>query len=150
MPLSLSPLKKRVAVVKEKVSPTKAICENEMYQSKPQTQICIFEAQIYSFLLSVMEDLKLQGVKEKDILYLNLDKRGYRKIKTPDALENAIKALITDDDYKYLFIDEVQNVDGFEEVINGFREDGNFSIFIIGSNSLFGRDDRILNLYLRA
>ena len=65
-----------------------------MYQSKPQTQICIFEAQIYSFLLSVMEDLKLQGVKEKDILYLNLDKRGYRKIKTPDALENAIKALI--------------------------------------------------------
>lgn len=87
------------------------------------------------FLLSVMEDLKLQGVKEKDILYLNLDKRGYRKIKTPDALEEAIEALITDDDYKYLFIDEVQNVDGFEEVINGFREDGNFSIFITGSNS---------------
>ena len=82
-----------------------------------------------------MEDLKSQGVKEKDILYLNLDKRGYRKIKTPDALEEAIEALITDDDYKYLFIDEVQNVDGFEEVINGFREDGNFSIFITGSNS---------------
>ena len=87
------------------------------------------------FLLSVMEDLKAQGVKEKDILYLNLDKRGYRKIKTPDALEEAIEALITDGDFKYLFIDEIQNVDGFEEVINGFREDGNFSIFITGSNS---------------
>ena len=87
------------------------------------------------FLLSVMEDLKKQGVSAKDILYLNLDKRGYRKIKTPDALEQAIEALITDNDYKYLFIDEVQNVDGFEEVINSFREDGNFSIFITGSNS---------------
>ncbi len=87
------------------------------------------------FLLSVMEDLKKSGVSEKDIIYLNLDKRGFRKIKTPDALEEAIEALITDNDFKYLFIDEVQNVDGFEEVINGFREDGNFSIFITGSNS---------------
>jgi predicted AAA+ superfamily ATPase len=87
------------------------------------------------FLLSVMEDLKASGVNEKDILYLNLDKRGYRKIKTSDELENAIEALITDDDFKYLFIDEIQNVTGFEEVINGFREDGNFSIFITGSNS---------------
>lgn len=87
------------------------------------------------FLLSVIEDLKEQGVPEKDILYLNLDKRGFRKIKTPDALEETIESLITDNDFKYLFIDEVQNVDGFEEVVNGFREDGNFSIFITGSNS---------------
>jgi len=87
------------------------------------------------FLLSVMEDLKARGVPEKDILYLNLDKRGYRKIKTADALESAIDALVTDNDFKYLFIDEVQNVEGFEEVINGFREEGNFSVFITGSNS---------------
>ena len=87
------------------------------------------------FMLSVMEDLKKSGVNEKDIIYLNLDKRGYRKIKTPDALEAAIEDLITDGDFKYLFIDEVQNVIGFEEIINGFREDGNFSIFITGSNS---------------
>lgn len=87
------------------------------------------------FMLSVMEDLKSQGVKEKDIIYLNLDARVNRKIKTPDALEAAIEALISDDDYKYLFVDEVQNVTGFEEVVNGFREDGNFSIFITGSNS---------------
>ena len=87
------------------------------------------------FLLSVIEDLKKSGVTEKDIIYLNLDKRGYRKIKTPDALEEAIEKEITDDDFKYLFIDEVQNVVGFEEVVNAFREDGNFSIFITGSNS---------------
>lgn len=87
------------------------------------------------FLLSVIEDLKASGVKEKDIIYLNLDKLGYRKIKTADALEQAIQVLIKDGDFKYLFIDEVQNVKGFEEVINGFREEGNFSIFVTGSNS---------------
>ena len=47
---SLSPLKKRVSVVKKKATVAKVVCEYEMYQSKPQTQICIFDAQIYSFL----------------------------------------------------------------------------------------------------
>ena len=33
-----------------KYSNLSKLCEYEMYQSKPQTQICIFESQIYSFL----------------------------------------------------------------------------------------------------
>ena len=87
------------------------------------------------FLLSVMEDLEKSGVAEKDIIYLNLDKRGFTNIKTPEALESALNARITDDHFKYIFIDEIQNVKGFEQVVNAFREDGNFSIFITGSNS---------------
>ena len=87
------------------------------------------------FLLSVMEDLKDSGVAEKDIIYLNLDKRGFTNIKTPEALESALNARITDDHFKYIFIDEIQNVKGFEQVVNAFREDGNFSVFITGSNS---------------
>lgn len=87
------------------------------------------------FLLSVIEDLKQSGVADKDIIYLNLDKRGFTKIKTPEALEAAIEERIKDDSFKYILIDEVQNVAGFEETINAYREDGNFSIFITGSNS---------------
>ncbi|MBQ3537773.1 MAG: ATP-binding protein [Clostridia bacterium] len=87
------------------------------------------------FLLSVIDDLKDSGVQEKDIIYLNLDKRGFMGIKTPEALEAAINERISDDDFKYIFIDEIQNVRGFEQVVNAFREDGNFSVFITGSNS---------------
>ncbi len=87
------------------------------------------------FLISVIEDLKDRGVADKDIIYLNLDKRGFTNIKTPKALEDALNERITDDDYKYIFIDEIQNVSGFEQVVNAFREDGNFSVFITGSNS---------------
>ena len=36
---------------------------------------------------------------------------------------------------KYLFIDEVQNVEAFEEAVNEFRAEGGFSIFITGSSS---------------
>ena len=35
---------------KKKALGAKEVCEYEMYQTKPQTQNCNFEAQIYSFL----------------------------------------------------------------------------------------------------
>ena len=87
------------------------------------------------FMLSVMNDLLSSGVPEKDIIYINLDKRGYKSIKTPEELERVIDDKITDDDFKFIFIDEIQNVEGFEEVVNAFREEGECSVFITGSNS---------------
>ncbi|WP_291532987.1 ATP-binding protein [Bifidobacterium sp. UBA6881] len=86
-------------------------------------------------MASIVEELRKRGVADKDVIYLDLDKRGNRSIKTPDQLEAAIESRLIDDDFKYLFIDEVQNVKGFEEVVNAFNTDGGFSIFITGSNS---------------
>ena len=86
------------------------------------------------FLLSVIKDLKNNGVPESNIININLDKRGFKSIKTADKLEEVIDGYITDNEKKYIFIDEIQNVKGFEEVINAYREDGH-SIFITGSNS---------------
>lgn len=86
-------------------------------------------------MATIVEELKERGVPEKDIVYLDLDKRGNRSIKTPDQLEATIESRLVDDDFKYLFIDEVQNVRGYEEVVNAFNTDGGFSIFITGSNS---------------
>ena len=86
-------------------------------------------------MASIVEELKKRGVADKDIIYLDLDRRGNRSIRTPDQLESAIESRLIDDGFKYLFIDEVQNVKGFEEVVNAFNTDGGFSIFITGSNS---------------
>ena len=84
---------------------------------------------------TIAEELRSSGVKEENIVYLNLDKRGFKSIKTADKLESVIDSLCTAKGVKYLFIDEIQNVDGFEEVINAFREEEEYSIFITGSNS---------------
>ena len=88
-----------------------------------------------SLMMMIADEIREKGVDESHIIFLNLDQRGYRKIRTPDQLEELIEKRITDQRLHYLFIDEIQNVKGFEEVINGFREDGNCSIFITGSNS---------------
>jgi hypothetical protein len=88
-----------------------------------------------SLMETIADELKQSGVAEDNIIYLDLDKRENRKIKTSDQLETLIESKIKNNKRNYLFIDEVQNVMDFEEVINGFRSDGGFSIFITGSNS---------------
>lgn len=98
------------------------------------------------FLQSIMNELLLRGINEKNIIDINLDSRKYKDIKTPDQLEILIDSMIVSDDFNYIFIDEIQNVDGFEEVVNAYREDGNFSIFITGSNSYLLSGERSTKL----
>lgn len=89
-----------------------------------------------SYLLkSIILELKDLGIPDKDIIYIELDKKEYNDIVTTKQLEKAIDSKITDNDFKYLFIDEVQNVKGYEKIINSYREEGNISIFLTGSNS---------------
>ena len=88
-----------------------------------------------SLMETISEELIEAGVSKDNIIYIDLDKRGYKWIKKSADLEKVIEDKGTESGLKYLFIDEIQNVSGFEEVINGFRTDGGWSIFITGSNS---------------
>lgn len=88
-----------------------------------------------SLMETIAEELKEAGVPESNIIYLDLDRREYKNIKSADQLDSLIESSSHILGKKYLFIDEIQNVDGFEEVINGFRSEGDYSIFITGSNS---------------
>lgn len=93
-----------------------------------------------TILKTIMNELLEQGVKEENIIYLPLDRRGYKNIKTPQQLEDAIESRIKEEDFYYIFVDEVQNVHGFESVIQAYVEDG-FSIFLTGSNSYLLSDE---------
>ena len=84
---------------------------------------------------SIAQELHENGIDDNHIVYLDLDLRKYRKIKTVDQLEKLIDERTPKEGLTYLFIDEVQNVTEFEEVVNAFREEGRHSIFITGSNS---------------
>lgn len=89
-----------------------------------------------SLMETICDELKqTMGVKDEQIIYIDLDSRKNRNIKTADALETLIESQTMPKEKIYLFIDEIQNVDSFEEVINGYRTDGGYSIFITGSNS---------------
>ena len=88
-----------------------------------------------SLLETIIEELKNSGIKDNDIIEINLDKRPYKNIKTPEQLDKLIESYINDNDFKYIFIDEIQNVKGFEEIVESYRSENRYSIFITGSNS---------------
>ena len=94
-----------------------------------------------SFILKgIINELRSNGVNETDIIYIPLDKRGFKNIKTPEQLEEKIESMIDNEEFKYLFIDEVQNVKGFESVVQAYAEEG-FSVFLTGSNSCMLSDE---------
>ena len=100
-----------------------------------------------TLLKMIAEELLQVGIKKENIIFINLDKRPYSRVGHPEVLEEIIDE---ETQYingtKYLFIDEVQNVKDFERVINSFREEGDFSIFITGSNSYLLSGDLVTKL----
>ena len=88
-----------------------------------------------SIMNMIAGEILTGGVKEDNILYFNLDKKPYDTVTTAEELDALIAENSKADGIKYLFIDEIQNVEGFERVINSWREERDFSIFITGSNS---------------
>ena len=89
-----------------------------------------------SIMELISKELIKKCVAKENIIFIKLDKKGYKSIKTPEKLELAIDKLAKGvKGIKYLFIDEIQKVKGFEEVINAYREEEDFSMVITGSNS---------------
>lgn len=91
-------------------------------------------------LKAIMNELYSHGVSESKIIYIPLDRRGYKNIKTADELETKIESMLGNEENYYLFIDEVQNVTGFESVVHAYAEEG-YSIFLTGSNSYLLSDE---------
>ncbi len=84
---------------------------------------------------TIRDELIENGINEENCILIDLDSRKYKKIKTDKALEQLLDSYSNISGTKYVFIDEIQNINNFEEVINAFRTDGEYLIFITGSNS---------------
>lgn len=83
----------------------------------------------------IIDELKLKGVREDHIIYMNFEDYDYIDFIEPKKFNAYVKEKIKDKEKYYLLFDEIQNVNEFEKVINSFRATLNVSIFITGSNS---------------
>ena len=84
---------------------------------------------------TIASELKATGIPDENIIFFDLDSKDYNKLQEPEQLEQLIDSIPSTRGIKYLFIDEVQNIKGFEAILNGFRSTNEWSIFITGSNS---------------
>ena len=88
-----------------------------------------------SLMHTIKNELVSNGISEENCIFIDLDSRKYKRIKAEKDLEELLDSYSNINGTKYVFIDEIQNIKNFEEVINAFRNDGEYSIFITGSNS---------------
>lgn len=84
-----------------------------------------------------------QGIKENHIIKIDLDDRENKLYLDPDKLNKYVKDCIKDDDMYYVIIDEIQKVEDFESVLNGFLHVKNLDVYVTGSNSKFLSTDII-------
>lgn len=82
----------------------------------------------YDYLLSV-------GIKEENIIRINLESIRYKNLREPEKLFQYLDNLIKKDERYYIFIDEIQLIDQFEDVVNGIKIDFDCDLYITGSNS---------------
>ena len=87
-------------------------------------------------LKQIMNELKEKKVDENHIIYVNFELIEFEELQDYKKLNKYIKEKIKDDKKYYVFLDEIQKVIKFEEVVNSLRASiENISIFITGSNS---------------
>lgn len=94
-----------------------------------------------SWLLSrVFKDYLIQdGVPEENIIIVSFDmddETNQSALSDKDKLKTYLYERITrpDEEY-YVFLDEVQELGGFEKVVNGLNNKSNVDVYITGSNS---------------
>ena len=84
----------------------------------------------YDYLLSV-------GVDKSRIIKIELDSEEYEELTDAKKLGAYVREQIKDSGMYYVFLDEVQFVEGFERVLNGLNRISNLDIYVTGSNSKF-------------
>ena len=76
---------------------------------------------------------------DEDLLDINIKKRKV----DPKKFNEYIKSKIVDKDMYYLLLDEIQLLDNFEAVLNGYLRKDNLDVYVTGSNAKFLSKDVI-------
>jgi hypothetical protein len=89
-------------------------------------------------LFNIFTDyLKDKGIDDTHIIKVDLEDIRNIKFREPIALVNYIDSRMTESDRYYILLDEVQNVPGFEDVLNSYLKIENADVYVTGSNSKF-------------
>ncbi len=95
---------------------------------------------LFELFVSYLEE---QGVDSNHIIRVNLEDFKNAQLRNPDALYAYVESHITDKAMHYILLDEVQLIDRFEDVLNGFLKMRHMDVYVTGSNARFLSKDII-------
>lgn len=99
-----------------------------------------------SFLLKrIYRDYLLEhNVPEDHIITVSFDiddNQNGEELLNPSKLKDYLYSRISDEGDYYVFLDEIQEVSGFEKIVNGLNTRDNVDVYITGSNSHYLSSD---------
>lgn len=87
-----------------------------------------------SLLKLMIKYLQEHGIEDTQILAMNFESMAFKNM-TAQEFYNYVKEHINTSNRTYLFFDELQRIDGWEDAVNSFRVDFDCDIYITGSNA---------------
>lgn len=87
--------------------------------------------------------LEASGTAPDHIIKVDLEDYKNRSMRNPDNLYAFVQSRIIDDAMYYILLDEVQMLNNFEDVLNGFLKMRNVDVYVTGSNAKFLSKDII-------
>ncbi len=125
------------------MSKGKEIIERNEYTSRIQPFIGKQIIKVFTGQRRVGKSCLLQQIMNKisltqpdtALVYINLEEYELSKIRTDEQLHQYITAHTAPDKKTALFIDEIQNVNGFEKVLRSLQLNESFDIYVTGSNA---------------
>lgn len=89
-----------------------------------------------STLMEIYQDyLRSIGIEEKQIIAINFEDYDFRPLRDPAKLHAYVKERMVPDKMTYVFLDEIQHVQDWQEVVDSFHIKKNLDIYITGSNA---------------
>lgn len=87
-----------------------------------------------SLLKLMVQHLKNSGITPEQIIEMNFESFEFRNMSVDDLYRH-IKERIVAGKRMYLFFDELQRIEAWEEAVNAFRVDFDCDIYVTGSNA---------------
>ncbi|HIQ94963.1 MAG TPA: ATP-binding protein [Candidatus Limivivens merdigallinarum] len=87
-----------------------------------------------SLLKLMIRHLQETGIQQDQIVEMNFESHDFQNM-TSDALYHYVKERVVPGKRMYLFFDELQRIDAWEDAVNSFRVDLDCDIYITGSNA---------------
>lgn len=88
-----------------------------------------------TLLNQIQEYLVNNGVSSDQIISLDFEWLEFEELLNYKKLYEYINTQMVGDGKYYIFLDEIQEVEGFEKVVNSLNAKGNTDLYITGSNS---------------
>ena len=89
-----------------------------------------------STLMEIFQDyLKNAGIADEQILAVNLEDFDFYELRNPQSLYHYIKEHMTKGKKLYVFLDEIQYVENFPDVVNSLFIKKDIDLYLTGSNA---------------